>query len=221
MINYKNIRNSKNFPIKEFERFWPFGHGLMVDLYCFGIHTVSLLQLLVEHDDLVRNEKQKDIINFVYNDDFFIFEEKLYFKNKNEIFNFDNISYITLVCYGIKYYLSRKEATFHATLQGCWRKVFFYLLSPRFSSEVLSLIKRENFFLKYKKDIFEEFTIAFKSLTSKGYHYIYTNSKYKQNLLSILLYIEVEENKAKELIDLSYEEKKLDKIIDYLQKNMS
>jgi hypothetical protein len=217
MINYKNIRNSKNFPIKEFERFWPFDHGLMGDLFCFGRYTVSLLQLLVEHDEQVRNEKQKDIINFVYYEDFFIFEEKLYFKNKNKIFNFDNISYITLVCYGIKYFLSRKNAN----LQGCWRQVFFYLLSPRFSSEVLSLIKKENFFLKYKKDIFEEFTFAFRSLRSKLYHYIYTNSQYRQNLLSILLYIEVEENKAKELINLSYEEKKLDKIIDYLQKNMS
>lgn len=217
MINYKNIRNSKNFPIKEFEGNWPFDHGLIVDLYCFGIHHVSLLQLLVEHDDLVRNEKQKDIINFVYYEDFFIFEEKVYFKNKNEIFNFDNISYITLVCYGIKFYLSRRNAN----LQGCWRTVFFYLVSPRFSSEVLSLIKRENFFLKYKKEIFEEFTFGFRSLTSKVYHYIYTNSQYKQNLLSILLYIEVEEDKAKQLIDLSYEEKKLDKIVDYLQKNMS
>lgn len=214
MINYKNIRNSKNFPMKEFEGTWPFDHQLFIDLFCSGINHVSLLQLLVNHDDLVGNEKQKDIINFVYYEDFFIFEKKLYFKNKNEIFNFNNISYITLVYYGIKFYLSRKNANF----QGCWLKVFLYLLSPRFSSEVLSLIKRENFFLKYKKEIFKEFTSGFRYIRSEP---IYTNPQYKQNLYNILLYIEVEKNKAKQLIDLSYEEKKLDKIIDYLEKNVS
>lgn len=214
MMNIRKIKNSKSFSIKDFEN-WPLDYIIVGDLFAHGIETFSLLEFLMKHDDYEQDKKNKNIINFVFHDEFFSYKGKLYFEKHEEIYNFDTIPYSIVVAYGIKEFLHRRK---YASLSTTWWNVFFYLLNNRFSTNVESVLKKENFFEKCKHEIFQGFIYGFRELQGKKDELLESSPKYQQNLLRIFLYLQVEKKYAEKLISNFNETNNVNEIITYLKK---
>ena len=214
MIINENINNSKSFLIKDFENVWPLDYMLAQDPFSYGLETFSLLDLLMQRADYKKNDENEDVIHFVFYDELFSYKEEVYLKNQNKIYNFRDISYPTLVSYSIKEMLYRKLPIASAL----WRKVFFYLINDRFSSTLEPILKKEHFFEESKNVVFEGFIFGFRTLRREMDQFIKTNPQYRENLLRVFLYLEIEQKQAENFVHNFNEKKDIDEIISYLEK---
>lgn len=151
-------------------------------------------------------------------------------KLTSKIYTLDHISYQTIICEGIKFYikdfLQGSGVNISAiglnalSLSLIWSPVFHYLLFTRFSSSMKKMLENQNYIKNYKKEILKTFEDQLKRITFSQTSFKQLLSKteksvFKKRLLNVLLFSGISENESETLINNFFLTESLDEILSF------
>lgn len=157
-------------------------------------------------------------------------------KLTSKIYTLDHISYQTIICEGIKFYikdfLQGSGVNISAiglnalSLSLIWSPVFHYLLFTRFSSSMKKMLENQNYIKNYKKEILKTFEDQLKRITFSQTSFKQLLSKteksvFKKRLLNVLLFSGISENESETLINNFFLTESLDEILSFYQELLS